>query len=330
MAAFHPSSTPSPVPSTQLERPPPLPQFTWDDQYDSLRDMLWPADGGPVEGESLPPALGERIETLTPDDGWLTHSSDCDSDGEGQDLDEGVDDTIRFINLDAHPALAIGLLARELDMHHDKATFAVRHEYDLFMEHAMSRINNPPDDSFRARFFVTGQPGIGKSFGCYYFLFRLLALGQSVFYVTSPTTAYYFSSAGVQRTDETPKNHPATVNALRASWVLIDMDVNGEWVPQTFNRARCVVWTSPPQPSRMNFFVNKFGAEMWYMKAWSSKEIAARRDRLAIDRNKILQRLDVAGPSHEASGAAYLSPRLRQSMTPSRARSTATYSLSDP
>ncbi|KAJ7797321.1 hypothetical protein B0H14DRAFT_59651 [Mycena olivaceomarginata] len=148
-----------------------------------------------------------------------------------------------------------------------------------------------------AVFFVTGQPGIGKCFGCYYFLFRLLALGQPVFFVNSPATVYYFSSDGVQITDETPRNQPATVNALRASWVLIDMDDKSDWLPpQIFNRARCVIWTSSPRGSRMKGFVKRFGAEMWYMKAWSSKEIAAVTERLAIDRAKLLKRLDTGGP----------------------------------
>ncbi|KAJ7460701.1 hypothetical protein FB451DRAFT_500318 [Mycena latifolia] len=295
-----------------------LPQFTWVNLYNPLRDALWPAVGGPVADESArgePPALLDRIETLTPDDGWLTPSSkksdsdamdvdDPDGDGQGEDEDptdgEDVNEgpaKIRYIDLEAHPALAIDDLELEVDRHHNKATFVVRHEYGLFMKHAMSRVSNPPDDSYRARFFVTGQPGIGKCFGCYYFLFRLLALGQSVFFVNSSTTVYYFSSDGVQRTEETPTNEPTTVNALRVSWVLIDTDGESDWVPpKIFNRARCVVWTSSPRESRIKEFLKRFGAETWYMKPWSSKEIAAVTERLAIDRDKLLNRLDTGGP----------------------------------
>jgi hypothetical protein len=92
---------------------------------------------------------------------------DGDGEGEGEDPDDGeeVDEgpaRIRYINLKAHPALAFHELGLEVDQRGDKATFVVRHEYGLFMEHAMSRLSNPPDDSYRARFFVTGQPGIGK------------------------------------------------------------------------------------------------------------------------------------------------------------------------
>ncbi|KAF8215313.1 hypothetical protein K438DRAFT_774206 [Mycena galopus ATCC 62051] len=118
---------------------------------------------------------------------------------------------------------------------------------------------------------------------------------------------YYFSSDGVQ------KNEPPTVDALRSSWVLIDTD-GGDWdPPQMFDRARCVVCTSSPRDSCMNNFLKRFGAETWYMKAWSSKEITAvtcvsvlcktihaelakQRDRLAIDRAKVLERLDAGGP----------------------------------
>ncbi|KAJ6560409.1 hypothetical protein B0H19DRAFT_115601 [Mycena capillaripes] len=153
--------------------------------------------------------------------------------------------------------------------------FVVRHEYGLFFEHAMSRVNNPPDDSYWARLFVAGQPGIGKSFSGYYILFRLLALGQSVFFVYSPTKVYYFASEGVQSTTEVPEPFSTIVTALRNSWVLIDTE-ESDWVPpMIFNRARCVIWTSSPRESCIDRFLKKFGAEMWYMKAWSSKEIAA-------------------------------------------------------
>ncbi|KAJ7348972.1 hypothetical protein DFH08DRAFT_132869 [Mycena albidolilacea] len=281
--------------SATLPGPATLPQFAWDHLYESPRVTLWPADGGPVEesarGEALASKLCNCIESLTPDDGWLipnsqkSHSDtmdvdDSDSEGEGEDPNEGEDVDkgpvrIRYINLDAHPVLTIDDLVREVHQHGDKTTFIIRHEYELFMEHAMSRVSNPPDDSYRARFFVTGQPGIGKSFGCLYFLFRLLALGQSVFFLNAPTKVYYFSGDGVQRSDQTLETWPATLKALQNSWVLIDVDDKSEWAPKIFNHARCVVWTSSPRESRSKEFLKRFGAETWYMKAWSSKEIAA-------------------------------------------------------
>ncbi|KAJ7042514.1 hypothetical protein C8F04DRAFT_1229772 [Mycena alexandri] len=283
-----------------------LPQFTRDTLYEDIRATLWPAlsaDRVPVEGES---ALLRRIETLIPDDGWLTPSSknamDPDGEDEGEDPNDGEDvdegpPGIRYISLKAHPAFAFEKIAEEVDWRGDNATFVIRHEYDLFMEHAMSRLHNPPDDSYRARFFVTGQPGIGKSFGCYYFLFSLLALGQSVFFLSAPTSGYYFSDDGVQQTDQIPRPWPATVKALRNSWVLIDVDHKTNWTPpEIFKRARCVVWTSSPQESRMKTFLKTYGAEKWYMKAWSSKEIAAITERLAINHTKIVERLATGGP----------------------------------
>jgi hypothetical protein len=101
-------------------------------------------------------------------------------------------------------------------------------------------------------------------------------LGQSVFFLNGPATVYYFSSDGVQQTDLTLRPWPATVKALRNSWVLVDIDEKTDWTPpEIFNRARCVVWTSSAQESRMKKFLKTYGAEKWYMKAWSSKEIAA-------------------------------------------------------
>ncbi|KAJ6553987.1 hypothetical protein DFH09DRAFT_1280723 [Mycena vulgaris] len=246
---------------------------------------------------------------------------DGDGEGEGEDLNDGEDvgdgpATIRYINPKVHPALAAVVdLRREVHKRGDKATFVVRHEYTLFMQHAISRLNNPPDDSYSARFFLTGQPGIGKwsafsllwfrahalrrtgkSFGCYYFLFRLLALGQSVFFLNSRTSVYYFSSAGVQKTEKLLDPWPAILRALEDSWVLVDVDDEAEWrCLAIFRNARCVIWTSSLE-SDMKHFLKNFGAEKWYMKAWSSKEIAAVTERFAIDRDKILKRLDTGGP----------------------------------
>ncbi|KAF7343292.1 hypothetical protein MVEN_01761300 [Mycena venus] len=268
-----------------------LPHFTWDEHYERLRVSLWPAGGGPVEGNSArgePPALLAIMEALTPDDGWLTPSiensgsddmdvdgSDSESEGDDPNDGEGVDEgptEICYINLAAHPILAINILGRQLDKHPTKATFAVRNEYQVFMDYALSRVINP-DDSYQARFFVTG-----KSFGCHYFLFRLLAMGQPVFFAISPTTVYYFSGDGVQKSMGELQQSDETIDAFRGSWVLIDIDEKNAYSPPPiFDRAR-------------------FGAEPWYMKAWSTKEIAAVAERLALDRTTLKDRLDAGGP----------------------------------
>ncbi|KAF7343302.1 hypothetical protein MVEN_01762500 [Mycena venus] len=230
-----------------------------------------------------------------------------DGEGEGEDPNEGEDADedparIRYINLEAHPALAIDELGQEVDQHQNKATFAVRHEYDLFMEHAMSRVNDPPDTIYRARFFVTGQSGIGKwsSSSLLWVLRSCIASDrQELRLLLFPffVCLLWDSRDGVQKTKEMPIYEPATVNALRASWVLIDTDDQSDWVPpKIFNRARCVVWTSSPRESHMKRFIKRFGAETWYMKVWSSKEIAAVTELLAINRAEILKRLDTGGP----------------------------------
>ncbi|KAJ6454162.1 hypothetical protein C8R45DRAFT_628083 [Mycena sanguinolenta] len=300
--------------SATAQAPATLPQFAWDPIYEPFRVSLWPAasaDGNPDSAQGEPPALLDRIETLTPDDGWLSSKKsdddtmdvdDSDDEGEGEDPNDGEDADeepagVRYISLKAHPALAFEKLAQEIHWRRDEATFVVRHEYSLFMEHAMSRLNNPPDDSHRARFFVTGQPGIGKSYGCYYLLFRLLAMGQSVFFLRTPTSVYYFSSDGVQHSAAYLRPWPAIVEALRNSWVLVDLDEKTDSSPPyIFNHARCVVWTSSPRGSPMKKFLKTYGAEKWYMKPWSSKEIAAVTERLAINQTKVLARLATGGP----------------------------------
>ncbi|KAJ7224070.1 hypothetical protein GGX14DRAFT_648307 [Mycena pura] len=278
--------------------------------YESLRDTLWPADDNLVKGDDEPPVLSSRIETLIPEDQWLVPSKKSDSDamdvddfngdfdgneGEGSNNGEDVDEgpaEIRYINLKAHEVFAVGKLRAEVDLRGEKATFVVRHEYVLFMKHALRRLSHPPNDSFRGRFFVTG-----KSLGCYYFLFRLLALGQSVFFLDAPDSVLYFSRDGVQTTEQSLRTDDVTREALRNSWVLIDVDDKPDWTPPLIiNSARCVIWTSPPRDSRSTFFTKRFGAETWYMKVWLSKEVAAVTARLEIDRAEVLKRFSAGGP----------------------------------
>ncbi|KAJ7451065.1 hypothetical protein FB451DRAFT_1566314 [Mycena latifolia] len=201
---------------------------------------------------------------------------DDTDEGEGEDSNDGEDvdkgqPGIRYISLKAHPVLAFEKLAQEVDWRGDEATFAIRHEYGLFMEHAISRLSNPPDDSHRARSVSPGSASgrLSLCFGLrahalrrpgksYYFLFRLLALGQSVFFLNAPTNVYCFSGDDVQQTNQTPRPWPETVKALRNSWVLIDIDEKTDWTPpDIFSRARA---------------------------------------RLAIDHTEIVQRLATGGP----------------------------------
>jgi hypothetical protein len=109
-----------------------------------------PSENQPMKKSAVgePPSDGEDMDA--PD------SDDREGEGENPNDDEDVDDdgpaTIRYINLSTHPTLAIHNLHPELQKH-PNTTFILRHEYTLFMQHALSS---------RARcFFVTGQPGIG-------------------------------------------------------------------------------------------------------------------------------------------------------------------------
>ncbi|KAJ7176609.1 hypothetical protein C8R46DRAFT_1076792 [Mycena filopes] len=251
-----------------------LPQFTRDDLYKNLHAMLWPSvDDLTKEEEPTAGTLRNCIGTMTPDDRWLADTLEVE---DLDDLNEDDGDEIRHIDLTAHPVLAIDQVGLEFGQHHTNPTFVVRREYNLFMEHAIARVRNPLDESYRARFFVTGQPGIGKTFGCYHFLFCLLASGQSVFFIESPTSIYYFSGDGVQKTSKELDRNAQIIAALKASWVLIDTDDNSGWAPHwIFKYAQCVIWTSSPLELRMKEFVKRFGAEVWYMKPWSTKEIAA-------------------------------------------------------
>lgn len=114
----------------------------------------------------------------------------------------------------------------------------------------------------------------GKSFGSYYFLFRLLASGQSVFFINSVTETTYFSGEGAQTTQAPPRSRLREV--IEKSWVIIDVEDGIDWsCPMVFRSARGVVWTSSPQKTRMHRFCKHFLTLPWYMKPWSTKEIAA-------------------------------------------------------
>jgi hypothetical protein len=116
---------------------------------------------------------------------------------------------------------------------------------------------------------------LGKSIGAGYFLFRLLASGQSVFFIPDKYSVFYFSEAGVDVVNASHDMYDIDViRALRCSWILID--VESEWFPDPWvELASCLVWTSSPKESRMHHFIKQYKATAWYMKPWSLAEIAA-------------------------------------------------------
>ncbi|KAJ7072678.1 hypothetical protein C8F01DRAFT_257678 [Mycena amicta] len=264
-----------------------LPEFTWltPEAYHRLHTDLW-------LGVSVP--FKDRIEFLTPDDGWVSTMNVDDA-----DLDE-TQARIGFIDLKTYPSLVILDLKALVSERGDRATFVVRHDYNLFFDHAMSRVNmpilNPEQQPQTTNFFLTGQSGIGKSYGSYYLLFRLLALKQPVFFVTSPKQTLYFSNAGVQKSSEATE-YDATLAALHQSWVLIDVDSNVPWdCPKVFQNAQCIVWSSSPRQPCMHEFIKRFNAEKWHMRTWRSKEIAALTQRLGMDHQEVLERIEIGGP----------------------------------
>ncbi|KAF8215884.1 hypothetical protein K438DRAFT_1799642 [Mycena galopus ATCC 62051] len=193
--------------------------------------------------------------------------------------------SIRYINLVEHERLSIHRLSA-------LETLIVRQEYVDFMDHVMQ--------GRKIRCFLTGQPGIGKSIGACYFLFRLLASGQSVFFIPDEVSVFYFSEAGVDvvNAGDPIWGHVDVKRALRRSWVLIDVEVGSqEWFPGTWvERAHCLVWTSSPRATRMHHFNKQFKAAAWYMKPWSLEEIAAVMTLEKRDLKDIRARLAMSGP----------------------------------
>ncbi|KAJ7147013.1 hypothetical protein C8R44DRAFT_758592 [Mycena epipterygia] len=199
------------------------------------------------------------------------------ADADADDVGDGPAE-VRYINLADHPTLLdFNQLRTQQTFHGEKALFVVRDEYKQFIQHALNlSLHHGPDPPL-FRFCVTGQPGIGKSFGAHYFLLYLLGLGKPVFWVQEDG-AYHFNADGVQRLcnlNNLP-DLPVVHRALQQSWVLIDVDQQ-EWMPnKKYSISPFVVRTSSPRDMRWKYFSKNFEpSERWFMKPWSTKEIAA-------------------------------------------------------
>ncbi|KAJ7885118.1 hypothetical protein B0H14DRAFT_3856976 [Mycena olivaceomarginata] len=197
---------------------------------------------------------------------------------------------IRYINLAEveHKSLAVHRLT-PLDM------IIVRQEYVDFMAHATAHVMQGK----KIHVFLTGQPGIGKSIGAGYFLFRLLASGQSVFFIPDKHRVFYFSEAGVDVVNASHDMGDVDVErALRCSWILIDVETGSqEWFPDPWvELASCLVWTSSPRERRMHHFIKQYEATAWYMKPWSLEEITAVMALQKRDPKDIRARFATSGP----------------------------------
>ncbi|KAF9049561.1 hypothetical protein BDZ89DRAFT_655214 [Hymenopellis radicata] len=249
---------------------PALPGFTRKGQthnYSVLRKFLWravPTTSQPADSAE-PQHLAQLIQACPADMSLWT--DDQGGDATATDVAPPAPQ-IRYIDLTKNRSLVV----HQLD---DLDKVIVRQEYVDFMAHADAIAMRGK----KVKVFLTGQPGIGKSIGACYFLFRLLASRQSVFFITDQSNVYYISEAGVEVANITSPDMDdvAVANALSRSWVLIDVDTGFlNWSPPTWVEcARCLVWTSPPWERRMRHFIKQYNATAWYMKPWTFEEIAA-------------------------------------------------------
>ncbi|KAJ7068781.1 hypothetical protein C8F01DRAFT_1119270 [Mycena amicta] len=259
-------------------------------RYGIIHGLLWPTS---QETDRLAP----YIETCQADLSWWTADRDGDAtpvDVEKSDQSSNVDNSnqpppalttpIRYLDLRKHPSFAMFLL-------HDLNKMILRQEYDAFMSDSMQEGEN-------RRFFLTGQPGIGKSVGAGYLLFSLLASGRPVFFIPDAKHVYYFSEAGADEVGtDLDMNDMRLRGAIQRSWVLVDMDTTLEWYPPPWTKAATrLVWTSLPNATRKHHYESQFNAKLWYMKPWSLMEIAALTTLEERDPQKVWARLKTHGP----------------------------------
>ncbi|KAF9016529.1 hypothetical protein BDZ89DRAFT_1141407 [Hymenopellis radicata] len=262
-----------------------------DDLYAELHQCLWrtasspsqPADSAGPE----PKRLAEFIEA-------------CYGDGDATAMD--VDDSeqpppapappIRYIDLKKNEGLAVGKMRFVNKL-------IVREEYVEFMTDASAIASKGQ----RANFFLTGQPGIGKQERrCRLLPFPIARFPPVGLLPSVQSTLVYFSEAGVEVINmPIPSlyvNTARLLNAIRRSWVIVDVDASFDWLPPfLFKAAQCLVWTSSPtRERRMHRFIKHFSATAWYMKPWSSEEIAAVTTLENRDPKDVQDRLKMCGP----------------------------------
>lgn len=110
------------------------------------------------------------------------------------DVDDGPP-KLRCINLDTHRTLKFLCdLTREHQVRKQAATFLLRHEYSLFMRYAICIVNTPNQ---KARFFVTGQPEIGKCFAFSRSGFCAHASRQELRLLLFPFPSARYGAAGI-------------------------------------------------------------------------------------------------------------------------------------
>ncbi|KAJ7607312.1 hypothetical protein FB45DRAFT_948034 [Roridomyces roridus] len=234
-----------------------LPDFTRlgpTEPFSVLRKLLWPASEETWANDLAldePERLATFIQEFTPDD-------------------QDSPSKIRYIDLTKNPSLAVDQLAA-LDV------LIVRQDYLDFM--AQTQRSRKLDGKPRyGREYLTGEHGTGKSVGAFYFLFRLLAAGQPVFFTPNTNAGiYYFSKSGVDFLQEEgmTMDRKAVMHVVRGSWVIINdpkWQPGNWWVEATLGG----IWTAAPEGEwLMQQLTMQLKAGAWGMKPWSPGEIAA-------------------------------------------------------
>ncbi|KAJ7702416.1 hypothetical protein B0H17DRAFT_145987 [Mycena rosella] len=190
-----------------------------------------------------------------------------------EDEDESQGEQIAYIDLQKAPALK-----RIFAPEYCKPIFIVRQEYMEAMEHVLTAAENVGDlgPPWNTRHIVTGQPGIGKSLGSYYFLFRLLSSGTATFYINeTDNVATYYHEGGVSTLN--PAECRLFPEKIReAAWVLVDIPRTPNWAPPFLATKgyNVIITASPSQPRMRNAIIGAQAVE-WYMKPWTMAEISA-------------------------------------------------------
>ncbi|KAJ7178090.1 hypothetical protein C8R46DRAFT_1212806 [Mycena filopes] len=256
----------------------PLPGFqfvTHEDFFWDLHECLWGTEEEAAAALAAPldepPALARCISTCPVEDAA----------------------PMRYIDLDLHPVLRVHTLLYSDDL----PKMLVRAEYVEFMRHILS-----VEASVDRRFFLTGQPGIGKSVCALYIVFWLLSRRQPLFLVLqADQEAYYFSEDGVQ-TGTPNGDNKVFHTAVAESWVVIDVDIGdsawaANWYPGRWvNPCAALIWTSAPWYNRRRRFTDRYRARLWYMSPWTFAEIEFVTEMLQTDPADVRARFQRSGP----------------------------------
>ncbi|KAJ6502212.1 hypothetical protein C8R45DRAFT_975769 [Mycena sanguinolenta] len=243
-------------------------------------------------------------------------ADDRAGDGAGNSVSDGADDGVYATESKTGDFLTYYL---KLSLDREFRVFAlgdtaapkniiVRQDYLLFLDDVQKiraeLAKADPDEPESVCFFLTGRPGIGKTFGSMYFLLHLLASGQPVFVVDGSKRVTYFGRNGCylsknpELVDEESLENAEFIDLLADSWVLIDVGMDRAFLPAVWiQQAAVVIWTSSPNEIRMHDFRSQMQARTWYMRPWSLQEFDAVISlEFPSKRQELLQRVQKKGP----------------------------------